>query len=100
MAGTQPRELPSRGGCLLADKGLALGRRSSGEFGGNMLVGGAAGTAGHMPVGMEEGLAGKGWGEHKYLLGGAGSGHHASWVSHRLAGSTAQQPGHGASAHI
>lgn len=98
-------ELPSRGGYLLADKGLAVGfgMWSSEEFGGNKLAGWAADTVGHMPVGMEQGVAGKGWGEDKYLSGLAGSDHHASqaaWVSHRLVGSTAHQPGHGALAHI
>lgn len=59
-------QLPSRGGYLLADKGLEVGfgMWSSEEFGGNMLVGWAADT-----VGMEQGAAGKGWGEDKYLLG-------------------------------
>lgn len=59
-----------------------------------MLVGGAADT-----VGMEEGAAGKGWGEGKYLLGLAGR-DRQTWGSHRLVGGRAHQPGHGALAHI
>lgn len=73
-------ELPSRGDYLLADKGLAVGfgMWSSEEFGGNMLVGWAADTVGHMPVGVQQGVAGKGWGVGKYLLGLAGRDHRAS----------------------
>lgn len=80
MVATQLMEWPSRGGCLLADKGLAVGfgMWSPEEFGCSMLVGWPAGTVGHMPVGMEQGAAGKGGGEDKYLLGFAGSDHHAS----------------------
>lgn len=101
--------LPGRGGYLLAGKGPAAGAgmRSPEEFGGYMQVGGVAGTVGHMPVGMEQGVADKGWGEDTYLVGLAGSDHHASlaaWVSQRLLGSMghcmARPPGQGAFAHI
>lgn len=56
VVGKQLLELPSRVGYLLADKGVAVGfgMWSSEEFGGNMLVGWAADTVGHMPVGMEQ----------------------------------------------
>lgn len=74
--------LPGRGGYLLADKGLVVGVgiwRSEG-FGGYMQVGWAADTVGCKPVGMEleQGVAGRGWGQDIYLLGLVGSDHHAS----------------------
>lgn len=101
--------LPGRGGYWLADKGLGagVGMWSPEEFGGYMQVGWVAGTVGHMPVGMEQGVADKGWGEDTYLVALPGSDHRASlaaWVSQRLLGSTghctARQPGRGALAHI
>lgn len=74
--------LPGRGGYLLADKELVVGvgmRRSEG-FGGYMQVGWAADTVGYKPVGMEleQGVADRGWGQDTFLLGLAGSDHHAS----------------------
>lgn len=101
--------LPDRGGYLLADEGLAegAGMWSPEEFGGYMRVGRVADTVGHMPVDMGQRVADKGWGENTYLLGLAGSDHHASWaawVSHSLVGSMghcmAHQPARVAFAHI
>lgn len=101
--------LPDRGGYLPADEGLAegVGMRSPEGFGGDMRVGWAADTVGHMLVDMGQRVADKGWGEDTYLLGLAGSDHHASWaawVSHSLAGSTGHrmphQPARVAFAHI
>lgn len=43
------------------------------------LVGQVADTVGYMPADMDpQKLVDKGWGEDTYLLGFAGSGHHAS----------------------
>lgn len=100
---------PGRGGYLLADKGPAagVGMWRPEEFGGDMQVGWAADTVGHMPVGTARGVADKSWGEDTHLVGLPGTDHHAStaaWVPHRLLGSMghcmAPRPGQGALAHI
>lgn len=105
MVAKQPMEPPSRGGYLLARKGLAVGFGTWGSeaFGCSTLAGRAADTAGHRPVGMDQGLAGKGWAQDKHLLGLAGSDRQASraaGVPRRRVGSTARQPGPGAPARV